>query len=319
MPSQSLPPHTEVSEEYPHADWVSREYGGVPVGNLVEIFQLEREFHRRILETLSADDRRRQYRELYERVHVLKQRDTNEVTDYGPIERLVLTFRRELENESVLDVGCGNGLFLTTLAKLLAHGELWGLDTSSIQSSDSERPFLFLQDDITNFTLPRQFDVVFSHQVFEHIAPADTASHLRSIHAALNTGGTFIVCLPNRYWGPQDITRILDNTFRGRVPAQGSHLNESSYREMVPLLESHGFRNVRTVLPMGAFVPWARGIRVRPWINRALERSAFLRSLNNVVAAGARPLFKNPIMLVCKKSGQARRRAASRRAPEPRE
>jgi len=302
MPSQSLPPHTEVvSETYPHAAWVSREYGGVPLGNLVEIFQLEKEFHQRILETASAEDRQRQYRELYERVHVLKQRDTNEVTDHGPVERLVLTFRRELEDKSVLDVGCGNGLFLTALAKLLRHGELWGLDTSSIHTKDAERPFRFLQEDITHFTVPRRFDVVFSHQVFEHIAPADTASHLRSIHSALNAGGTFIVCLPNRYWGPQDITRILDNTFRGRVPAQGSHLNESSYWEMVPLLHAHGFGNIRTVLPLGAFIPWVRAIRVRPWTNQMLERWAFMRSLNNMVAINGRPIFKNPIILVCGK------------------
>ena len=221
----------------------------------------------------------------------------------GSFERLILTFRRELENKSVLDVGCGNGSFLTRLAKLLPHGELWGLDTSSISNTkDGEKPFRFLQEDIASFTIPRQFDVVFSHQVFEHIAPADIATHLGSIHAVLNAGGRFIICLPNRYWGPQDITRILDNTFRGRIPAQGSHLNESSYQEMVPLLEAHGFRNARTVIPLGAFIPWARANRVRPRINGMLERSTFLRSLNNAVARNGRPIFKNPIMLICEKA-----------------
>jgi 2-polyprenyl-3-methyl-5-hydroxy-6-metoxy-1,4-benzoquinol methylase len=292
----------EVSATYPHAGWVSREYGGVPVGNLVEIFQLEREFHRRILETASAEDRKRQYHELYERVHILKQRDTNELLEEGGFDRLVLTFRRELANKSILDVGCGNGMFLTTVAKLLPHGELWGLDTSSINTKDTEQPFRFLQEDVTSFTVPRQFDAVFSHQVFEHIAPADSVTHLRSIHSALLPNGTFIVCLPNRHWGPQDITRIVDNTFRGRIPAQGSHLNESSYTEMVPMLEANGFRNVRTVAPLGAFIPWARAIRVKPWINRILERSATLRSFSNLVAKNNRPIFKNPIMLVCERA-----------------
>ncbi len=287
---------------YPHADWVSREYGGVPVGNLIEIFQLEKEFHRRILETASAEDRKRQYRELYERVHELKQRDTNEGMEAGGFDRLVLTFRRELADKSVLDVGCGNGLFLTTVAKLLPHGDLWGLDTSSINTKGSEQPFHFIQQDITSFTVPRLFDVVFSHQVFEHIAPADSVTHLRSIHAALRPRGTFIVCLPNRYWGPQDITRILDNTFRGRIPPQGSHLNESSYVEMVPLLKANGFHHARTVVPFGAFIPWVRSIRVKPWINQWLEASATLRSVTNFVAKNKRPLFKNPIMLVCERA-----------------
>jgi len=289
-------------EDFPHADWVSREYGGVPVGNLIRIFHLETEFHRRILETESPEDRRRQYRELYEQVHVLKQRDANEAVETRPVNRLVLTFRHEMSNRSVLDVGCGKGLFLAAVAKLLPHGELWGLDTSSMNIKDTDRPFRFLQQDITDFTVPREFDVVFSHQVFEHIAPADIAAHLRSIYSALERGGRFIACLPNRYWGPQDITRILDNTHRGRIPAQGSHLNESSYLEMVPLLEKNGFRNVRTVIPFGAFIPGARRIRVHPWVNQWLERSASLRALNNAVASKGRPIFKNPIILVCEKA-----------------
>ncbi len=238
--------------------------------------------------------------ELYERVHDLKQRDSVEEADDGSTKRLVLTFRRELEHKSVLDVGCGNGAFLVALARLLKHGELWGLDTSSINTPDSDRPFRFLQQDITSFKVPRKFDVVFSHQVFEHIAPADAASHLRSIRAALVPGGTFVVCLPNRYWGPQDITRIVDNTFRGRTPAVGSHLNESSYSEMQPQLEDAGFRHIRTVVPLGAFIPLARSIRVRPWINRLLERQKALRTLSNLIGKSGRPVFKNPIMLVCK-------------------
>lgn len=289
-------------EAYPHAGWVSREYGGVPVENLVEIFQLEREFHSRILATESAEERKRQYRELYERVHSLKQRYRDESIDSSGFDRLVLTFRRELSEKSVLDVGCGNGLFLTAVARLLPHGELWGLDTSGINTKEADRPFRFLQEDITDFAVPKLFDVVFSHQVFEHIAPADSTTHLRSIHAALLPAGRFIVCLPNRYWGPQDITRIIDNTFRGRIPAQGSHLNESSYVEMVPLLEANGFRNIRTVIPFGAFIPAARGIRIRPWINKLLENSQALRSVSNLVARNGRPIFKNPIMLVCERT-----------------
>ena len=292
-----------ANETYPHAEWVSREFGGVPVPNLIEIFQLEQEFHRRILETGSPDDRKRQYHELYERVHLLKRSDTAETGDSSEnASRLVLAFRRELEGRSVLDVGCGDGGFLKTIARLFPHGELWGLDTSNVNSAHNGDPFHFVQQDITRFTVPRQFDTVFSHQVFEHIAPADVAGHLASIREALVDGGTFIVCLPNRHWGPQDITRILDNTFRGRVPAQGSHLNESSYAEMVPLLETSGFRHVRTLPPLGAFIPALRGMRVRPTVNRILERNSALRAVNNLISRHGKPIFKNPIMLVCQRA-----------------
>jgi len=291
-----------ATEAFPHAEWVSREYGGVPVPNLIEILRLEREFHRRILETDSPAERREQYRELYDRVHILKQQDVGIGEDPSIFDRLVLTFRNELEGRSVLDVGCGSGLFLTRLAQILPHGELWGLDTSDVTSAErTQRPFQFFRQDVTTFTLPRQFEVVFSNQVFEHIAPADIPSHLTSIREALVPKGSFILCLPNRYWGPQDITRIVDNTFRGRVAAQGSHLNESSYIETTQLLERFGFEGMRTVVPFGAFIPMLRGVRVRPRINMLLERKAALRRLNNVVARRGRPLFKNPIMLVCRR------------------
>jgi SAM-dependent methyltransferase len=290
------------NELYPYAEQVSGEYGGVPVANLVEIFELEKEFHRRILETESAEERKHQYHDLYERVHVLKQRDVAETIDTQGADRLVFAFRKELEGRSVLDVGCGNGLFLRRLAHLLRHGELCGLDTSSIHTEEMERPFRFLQEDITSFTVPHLFETVFSHQVLEHIAPADTPSHLASIREALVKGGTFILCLPNKYWGPQDITRIVDDTFRGRVPAQGSHLNESSYTELVPFLEKSGFRNVKTLLPLGAFLPWLCGVRVRPRINQMLESHSALRALNNLIARHEKPVFKNPIMLVCERA-----------------
>jgi 2-polyprenyl-3-methyl-5-hydroxy-6-metoxy-1,4-benzoquinol methylase len=291
-----------TTEPYAHVEWVSREYGGVPVPNLIEIFELEKDFHERILVTESQEQRRQQYHDLYERVHQLKQSGAIEVADRAKYERLVLTFRRELQGKSVLEVGCGGGTFLISLARLLPHGELWGLDTSEIEITNDERPFKFLKQDITSFTAPRQFDVVFSHQVFEHIAPADTPSHLRAIHKALVPGGKFIVCLPNKYWGPQDITRIVDNTFRGKVPALGSHLNESSYSELIPQFASFGFHKVRTILPLAAFIPLLRSVRVKPFMNSLLERSEPLRKLCNLAASGGRPIFKNPIMLVCERS-----------------
>jgi 2-polyprenyl-3-methyl-5-hydroxy-6-metoxy-1,4-benzoquinol methylase len=291
-------------DQFPHADWVSKEYGGVPVSNLIEIYQLEKVFHQRILQTPDAADRKRQYHELYERVHILKQRDDGQTTADGQdqnFDRLVATFGRELENKSVLDVGCGNGAFLYSVHRLLAHGTLCGLDTSSINTAQADRPFTFVQEDITTFTVSQQFDVVFSHQVFEHIAAADHATHLKSVRDALVPEGKFIVCLPNRFWGPHDITRIVDNTFSGKVLAAGSHVNESSYTEMLPLLTQQGFGHIRTVLPLGAYFSATRGIRVKPWINQILENVSALRHLNNLARKGGRPIFKNPIMLVAQK------------------
>jgi hypothetical protein len=82
----------------------------------------------------------------------------------------------------------------------------------------------------------------------------------------------------------------------------GSHLNESSYTEIMPQLEAFGFRNIRTVLPLAAFIPPLRNFRVRPWFNQRLERYSQLRSLSNLVQVHGRPIFKNPIILICERT-----------------
>jgi 2-polyprenyl-3-methyl-5-hydroxy-6-metoxy-1,4-benzoquinol methylase len=274
---------------------------------LIKVFELEQVFHSRILATEDPNERKRQYAALYNEVHHLKQAGStvafhsdspNEVARQS---RLALTFRREISGRSLLDVGCGAGLFLRTVHKLVSHGRLCGIDTSAVRLPAEDESIRFVQSDVVRFQIDAKFDVVFSHQVLEHIAPADLPAHLSSIRNALEDGGKLIVCLPNRYWGPQDVTRIIDNSFRGKVPAMGSHLNESSYTELVPVLESYGFSNCRTILPLAAFLPAVSEYRVRPWFNRLIETQGTIRTILNLIRASGKPIFKNPIILICDK------------------
>jgi len=292
----------ETTETFPHLDWHARELGIAPQ-TLVRLYLLERDFHRKILATESAEDRGRQYHELYKEVHRLHLEGSEGAARPRPTNyvRLILTFRRELENRSILEVGCGDGIFLDQVARLLPHGELCGLDTSDVTLPQEHAAIRFLRSDVVSFRVDRPFDVVFSHQVLEHIAPADLRDHLQSIRGALADGGKFIVSLPNRYWGPQDITRIVDNTFSGRVPAQGSHLNEGSYTELLPQLEGAGFRNVRTILPFAHHFSALRPVRVRPRLNRFIERHSAARRVANLVRSHGRPVFKNPVILIAEK------------------
>jgi SAM-dependent methyltransferase len=293
----------DTTQEFPHLDWLAREQGIAPE-TLARVFLIERDFHQKILATDSPEDRSRQYHELYTEVYRLQIAGARgEVREASPAvyARLVLTFRRELENRSILELGCGDGIFLDQVARLLPHGELCGLDTSDVTLPQDHAVIRFLRRDVVSFAVDRAFDVVFSHQVLEHIAPADIRDHFQSIRAALVHRGRFIAILPNRYWGPQDITRIVDNTYSGRVPAQGSHLNESSYSELMPQLEAAGFRNIRTILPFAHYLPPLRDVRVRPWLNCFIERHAAVRQIANRVQSHGRPVFKNPVVLIAEK------------------
>jgi SAM-dependent methyltransferase len=294
----------QPSVRYPCVSKVAHE-DGISTDYLIEIFELEKQFHAKMLVTEDPCDRQSQYSALYNEVHRLKRigrtRETSNDGEALRQTRLALAFRPELEGKSVLDVGCGSGFFLGAVARLFRHGDLCGLDTSTVHLPREIHGIRFVESDIVSFKLDCQFQVIFSHQVLEHIAPSDLPEHLRSIYSALVPGGKFIVCLPNRFWGPQDITRIVDNSFRGKVPAQGSHLNESSYSDLVPYLSTFGFKRVRTLLPLGAFLPCLRRLRVYPWLNQFIEQHVRVRAFVNLVRLGGKPIFKNPIVLICDK------------------
>src|SRR5262249_3741963 len=53
-------------------------------------------------------------------------------------------------------------------------------------------------------------DVVYSHQVMEHVHPEDALEQLKTIHRCLRPGGVYICVAPNRINGPHDISRYFD-------------------------------------------------------------------------------------------------------------
>ena len=95
-----------------------------------------------------------------------------------------------------------------------------------------------------------KFDVVLSSHVLERIAPSDSSTHLKSIYNVLNEKGKFILNMPNRVFGPHDVTRIKDFTYTNNLPAMGTHINEMTYTESIKILKSIGFRKFYTYVPI---------------------------------------------------------------------
>jgi 2-polyprenyl-3-methyl-5-hydroxy-6-metoxy-1,4-benzoquinol methylase len=247
---------------------------GISEANLVAVFEIERVFHYKILATSDPAARRELYADVYARVHPLLKVENPAEGEYRGLVRL---FSRELSGRSILDVGCGTGDLLHAVHELLPHQELYGMDTSAVRLP-RDGPIRFVQSDVTDFRLSREFDVVISTQVLEHIAPQDLRTHMESLRLALRLDGTLILCLPNRYWGPADVTRIVDNRRCGLTEAQGTHLNESSYSELVGVLPAHGFGRIRTILPGADHFRPLQSIRVPPVFNKFLERNAIART-----------------------------------------
>jgi 2-polyprenyl-3-methyl-5-hydroxy-6-metoxy-1,4-benzoquinol methylase len=99
---------------------------------------------------------------------------------------------------SVLDIGCGNGVFLASLRDLLpANSTLIGADLSAeARNAAAKRGILVKPWGLKEaLSQPDTYDAITLWGVLEHAKYP--LSLLRDAHARLNPGGYLVVCVPN--------------------------------------------------------------------------------------------------------------------------
>ncbi|MGZ3885477.1 MAG: class I SAM-dependent methyltransferase, partial [Bacteroidia bacterium] len=99
---------------------------------------------------------------------------------------------------SVLDIGCGTGLYLKDLT---GKGyELSGIDMSGemIEVASKELPDVkFYTGDFMTCTFPGKFDLIYSVSVLEYIARNDLDAHFARLAGCLNAGGIIFIHYPH--------------------------------------------------------------------------------------------------------------------------
>lgn len=155
------------------------------------------------------------------------------------------------EAGGVLDIGCGNGVFVERL--LEAGYDAYGVDAArdGVEIADRRHPGRFYVCAVGRDPLPERISragvrTVVSMEVVEHLySPRSFADFAAEILRS-NGGGTFILSTP--YHG------YLKNLFVSLVGRwdyhwgslwEGGHIKFWSRRTMTTLLEEAGFRNVR--------------------------------------------------------------------------
>jgi ubiquinone/menaquinone biosynthesis C-methylase UbiE len=97
---------------------------------------------------------------------------------------------------SLLDCGCGSGGITLGLAKIVAPGEVTGVDKAASEIERAQRGALeadvtnlhFVVDNLNQLQLPdSSFDAVFAHTVLEHVA--EPGRVLQEMHRVLKPGG----------------------------------------------------------------------------------------------------------------------------------
>lgn len=290
---------------YPDIEAYSKEIG-LSTEVLEEAFKLENHYHKLLVDEKDATKREALYDEFYSNLLQFYGRTAKEDDS---LEKRIATkdpqvtlFEKELTGKSIIDFGCGEGYFLMNIQKKIPYKKLTGVDVF-IPDTLLDHPHIqFIASGIINFQTEEKFELAFSDNVIEHLSPLDLMDHLRSVYESLVPGGKFILVMPNRLFGPMDVTRILDNSSSGRIKAQGGHLNESTYHEMVSALTKTGFVNFETVLPIPKFkYSTFKNNRIKTdWII-GIEKSKFLLNIFRGIKVKGRCPVRFTVTLICQK------------------
>jgi SAM-dependent methyltransferase len=166
------------------------------------------------------------YRELYQRHWWWRAREA----------WIVAVLRRLIPDShhlSILDIGCGDGLFFDSLAEF---GEVEGLepDASLVSPDGPYRARIHVQPFDERFRVTKPYDLVLMLDVLEHI-PDPVAALMRAM-AVLSPEGTFVATLPAflGLWTNHDIinehiTRFDKRSFADVARAAGLRVDRSSY------------------------------------------------------------------------------------------
>jgi methionine biosynthesis protein MetW len=138
----------------------------------------------------------------------------------------------------ILDLGCGDGLFLDILKKKKVYGV--GLDISEISVSKArEKGLDAKQFDFTKDLLPfenNSFDTVVMLDVLEHLYQPERI--LKEAHRVAKRN--LVISVPNFNSFPARIQMVLGKTPENNKPRQG-HIYWMSYKIIKKLLKDAGF------------------------------------------------------------------------------
>jgi len=251
--------------------------------DLILISCLEEHYRRAILAESDPSRRTDLYRQAYSELSAIHE--VRNQMDHGVSPHVLRLVAPYITNKTVLELGCGTGTFARTACGLAAS--YTGMDASTVaiklarkQVTAPNAQFL-----VASTTDPPDgigpFDVIYSNDFLEHLHPADCARTLSHCAKWLRPGGLLFSLIPNRLFGPFDISRryLPEGT-----AARCLHLNELSHTDAAALFSAAGFTDLRSPLsPLRSYVSLPQPIRrllLAPLsIKAAAERTPLRRGL----------------------------------------
>lgn len=275
---------------------------GLSPAVLAEAYCLEEKYHKLLLEEQDPDKRVGLYNEFYATLIPLYDRESVQGPDHYSKDKYVKLFTPELSGKSVVDFGCGNGQMLLAIDRLLNTRSLTGIDVVFPEELKAHERINFVEGNLMTEVFEEPFEVAFSDNVLEHLVPEDAQTHLHNIYQNLTPDGQLIIIMPNRLFGPWDITRIKDFSQSGKTEAMGGHVNESTHYEMIEALKKAGFSKFSTILPIPKlkYLLFHKLRTGTGWMER-LEKSPGLLRLIKALRYKGVSLLSFPVTLIASK------------------
>ena len=261
-----------------------------------EDFQIERELAAMLRTASSREERRRLYGKVYrewtERTshHPLVQEADDpcaRAVSVRPQARLLEPFLHP--HSSFVEVGAGDGAVTRAIAPHVRRAV--GLDVTDalFRGENSDVLELRVFDGFDLGVAAGSVDVIYSHDVVEHLQEEDMLEQTGLIHQALARGGVYVCVTPNRLSGPHDISRQFSDT------PEGFHLREYTVTELADAFRAAGFSRINIFLSKSGYHLTPQfPARAARWLEVSLEqlpatmRRSASRALHSVKVVAVR-------------------------------
>lgn len=109
----------------------------------------------------------------------------------------------KIKFSSLIDIGCGDGRFLSELVKAYPNTDVIGVDFSErainlAKAMNPEISSCYLKKDIITQKISNSYDVATLIEVLEHIPPDQLESFISAIAGLLNDKGHLIITVPHK-------------------------------------------------------------------------------------------------------------------------
>ena len=187
-----------------------------------------------------------------------------------------------LENQRVLDVGCGIGMYMAAFSRYTGH--TFGIEVELDRALDAQQHVTRVSQAVGE-ALPfgaGTFDIVFSHEVLEHVAADRTCAE--EMVRVTRPGGHIVIFVPNRlyffethgiyrrgryHFGNKPFVNWLPNRLRDRL---APHVRAYTGRALRRLFAD---QPVRTVVHTQIYPGYDNIIARRPALGRAVQTATY--------------------------------------------